>query len=122
MSPETKYKLSALVFFFVLCTGFFLQFVHPYYLSFEPADWSGHPTAPVLRNNRLILPIIFIAVVLLVYLFVLYRKVKHTIRFLPLVGFCLLLITLAYVHYANLVQHLDYKTWSKIMQHLGAFD
>lgn len=121
MSHETRYKLTALVFFFVLFTGYFMQFVHPYVLVKEPVDSFGAQTFPGLRNNVFILPVTIAAAVIFAVQCRFYITVKEQVRILPLIGSFALLALLFTVHFLNSAQHLDADTRHKIIEYLGGY-
>jgi len=82
-----------------------------------PGDYCEYQ----LADNAFILLPILLATILLVYLFVLYPKVKPNVKFFPLVGALLVLVLLVTVNLINKAQNLDYDTRHKILEHLGAF-
>lgn len=97
-----------------------MQFVFPYHLT-KPICQPGDPCEYQLANNPFILPTILLAGIALVYLLILYPKVKTEVKFLPLVGAVLVMALLITINIMNLEHKLDAGTRHKIMEHLGAF-
>jgi hypothetical protein len=110
MNTETKYKLTALVFFFLLFAAFFLQFVHPYFLV---------ASREKLEDNVYILPLAVLAGLVFAFQVKFYIQVRTKFKILPLIGTGLLLVLLIYVNLMNRVENLDVQTSSKIIELLN---
>lgn len=111
MTPETKYKLSALAYFFVLFSGFVLQFIFPYQL--DPQTTTG---APHLTDNLLIIPVLVLATLVFALQVKFYFAVRDKVKFLPLIGAALILVLLVYTHWTSRAQNLDAETAQKIIE------
>ena len=108
MNAETRYKLASLAFFFVLFTGFVLQFVHPYHLAKIPQA--------KLEDNAYIFLLAILACLVFALQLRFYVPVRTKFKFFPLIAGCFLLIVLFYANGLNRAKNLDAKTTGKIIE------
>lgn len=111
MTTPTKYKLLALLFFFLLFACFIVQFIFPYMP--DPQLTLGF----VLINNPFIVPLLVVATIVYVFQIILYPKVKDQVKVLPLIGSGLVLLLLFYAHWSQRLENLDAATLQEVMKH-----